>query len=365
MLQNLTMTAVTSTTNQDVQWEAVLRRDGAADGRFFYAVTSTGVFCRPSCPSRRPRRENVRFFETAAAAEGAGFRACRRCHPTAAARSSTSDAIRRASRYLGLHVDEAVPLSTLARVAKLSPSHLQRQFKQALGVSPRQYQAACRAERFRRELRAGRDVAGALYEAGYGSPSRVYEAPPTGRGMQPATYRRGGAGADIGFSIVRCDLGWVLVAATDKGVCSVKLGDSASALEAELRRELPAAQITADRGVRPAWTRAIVGSVNGSRRSLDLPLDIRGTAFQWRVWRALQAIPAGETRSYSAVAESIGQPSAVRAVARACATNPVCLVVPCHRVVGKDGALTGYRWGTERKQRLLRGEKKRSKIAPE
>ncbi|MDQ3441109.1 MAG: helix-turn-helix domain-containing protein, partial [Planctomycetota bacterium] len=235
------MAAVTSTNNTDAQWDAVLRRDGAADGQFFYAVATTGVFCRPSCPSRRPRRENVRFFETTAAAARAGFRPCRRCHPSTAARPTTSDAIRRASRYLAAHADEAVPLSTLARVAKLSASHLQRQFKQALGVSPREYQAACRAERFRRALRSGRDVTGALYEAGYGSPSRVYEAPPTGRGMQPATYRRGGAGAEIGFSVTRCDLGWVLVAATDKGVCAVKLGDSASELEAELRRELPAA----------------------------------------------------------------------------------------------------------------------------
>ena len=364
MLQNQTVSADASALTFDPRWDAIMSRDRAADGQFFYAVTTTGVFCRPSCPSRRPRREHVRFFRTIAAASRAGFRPCRRCHPTSAASRPTTDAISRASRYLTEHADETVPLARLARVAGLSASYLQRQFKDVLGVSPRQYQAACRADRFRRELRAGHDVTAAMYEAGYGSPSRVYEASPTGRGMQPATYRRGGAGAEVGFTAVPCELGWLLVAATATGVCAVKLGDSAAALEADLRREFPAATVVANRQVRGDWVRAIAGSINGSRRDLDLPLDIRGTAFQWRVWRALQAIPAGETRSYSDVAAAIGNATAVRAVARACATNPVCLVVPCHRVVGKDGGLSGYRWGAARKQRLLNREKKRVKIPP-
>lgn len=342
----------------DWRWTAVAARDRAADGRFVYAVTSTGIFCRPSCPSRRPRREGVRFFNSAAAAAQAGFRACKRCQPASTVPlSGSDDAIRRATTYLTAHVDEAVSLATLARVSGLSAFHLQRRFKQALGVSPREYQSACRADRFRHELRAGRDVAAATYEAGYGSPSRVYEASPTGRGMSPATYRRGGAGAEIGFVTVRVPLGWLLVASTAAGICAVKLGDSARALEAELRDEFPHATIEADAIVKPDWITSIVDSLGGTRRGIDLPLDVRGTAFQWRVWRALQRIAPGETQSYSDVARAIGQPAAVRAVARACATNPVCLVIPCHRVVGKDGGLGGYRWGVSRKARLLKDEK--------
>jgi AraC family transcriptional regulator of adaptative response/methylated-DNA-[protein]-cysteine methyltransferase len=360
MLQSHNMDVSTTDADEigatsDWRWEAVQTRDRAADGRFVYAVTSTGVFCRPSCPSRRPRRDRVRFFDTAGAAVEAGFRACRRCDPTAT--TTSDDAIARVTAYLTRHADETVSLASLARVAGLSPFHLQRRFTRAVGVSPREYQAACRAERFRRELRSGRDVAGAIYEAGYGSPSRVYDAAPTGRGITPATYRHGGAGAEIGFVTVPCALGWVLVAATAKGLCAVKLGDSPPALAAELRRELPHADIHAETGVPAAWVRAIVASIGGSQTQLSLPLDVRATAFQWRVWRALQRIAPGETRSYTEVARQIGRPTAVRAVARACATNPVCLVVPCHRVVATDGGLSGYRWGADRKERLLQSEK--------
>jgi AraC family transcriptional regulator, regulatory protein of adaptative response / methylated-DNA-[protein]-cysteine methyltransferase len=348
------------TTLQDARWGAVMRRDRGADGQFVYAVISTGVFCRPSCPSRRPRRDRVRFFETTDAAERGGFRACRRCRPTqVTALPSLVDAIRRAAEYLASHADESVPLATLAKVAQLSPSHLQRQFKKALGVSPREYQSARRADRFRQELQAGRDVTAAMYEAGYGSPSRIYEASPTGKGMAPATYRRGGAGAEVGFATVRCALGWLLVGATVKGVCTVKLGDTAAALEVDLRRELPSAQVSRGRFVRPEWIAALVAALEAPAQPLDLPLDIRGTAFQWQVWRALQRIPVGETRSYSDIARAIERPSAVRAVAQACARNPVCLVVPCHRVIGKDGTLGGYRWGARRKERLLSREAQR------
>lgn len=348
----------------DRRWDAVAGRDRAADGQFVYAVTSTGIFCRPSCPSRRPRRDRVRFFQSAAAAEGAGFRACRRCHPQSISQISPADhAIHRAASFLSRQADQPVSLTTLARVAGVSPFHLQRQFKRALGVSPREYQAACRADRFRRELRAGRDVAGATYEAGYGSPSRVYEAAPTGNGMAPAAYRRGGAGMEIGFTTVRSPLGWLLVAATPRGVCAVKLGDRAAELEADLRREFPRADVESNRFVPRDWVQAIVNGLRGVAADMSLPLDVRGTAFQWRVWRALQSIPAGETRSYSEVARTIGAPAAVRAVARACASNPVCLLVPCHRVVARNGSLAGYRWGVGRKGRLLKDEKKRSKIA--
>jgi AraC family transcriptional regulator of adaptative response/methylated-DNA-[protein]-cysteine methyltransferase len=330
----------------------VLGRDRRADGTFYYAVTSTGVFCRPSCPSRRPRRDRIQFFATTGAAEQAGFRPCRRCRPTEPA-ASVSAPIQRAAAYLAAHVDEAVPLERLARVAKLSASHFQRQFTRALGVSPREYQAAIRADRFKRELRSGRDVTSAIYEARYGSPSRVYERTPTGRGMAPSDYRSGGAGIEIGYTIVPSPLGKLLVAATAAGVCAVKLGDSNRALEDDLRQEFPSAAISRDRLVRAEWVSALVDRLHGSEPAADLPLDVRGTAFQWQVWRALQRIPLGETRSYSEVADAIGQPRAVRAVARACATNPVCLVVPCHRVVPKSGRPGGYRWGVARKSKLL------------
>jgi AraC family transcriptional regulator, regulatory protein of adaptative response / methylated-DNA-[protein]-cysteine methyltransferase len=344
----------------DPRYASVLHRDRSADGLFVYAVSSTRIFCRPSCPSRKPALEHVRFFTTTAAAERAGFRACKRCRPTAEPRRTADEAIHRVTQYLVAHADERVTLATLARVSGISAFHLQRRFKQALGVSPREYQAACRATRFRQELRAGRDVAAATYESGYGSPSRVYDASPTGRGMSPATYRRGGAGARVGFATVRVPLGWLLVAATATGICSVKLGDRAAALEDELRQEFPRAQIDQGVFVKPAWVRAIVAGLGGAAR-VDLPLDVRGTAFQWRVWRALQQIPRGATRSYSEIARAIGKPEAVRAVARACATNPVCLVIPCHRVVAQDGGLGGYRWGVTRKARLLAGEKSRKR----
>jgi AraC family transcriptional regulator of adaptative response/methylated-DNA-[protein]-cysteine methyltransferase len=245
-----------------------------------------------------------------------------------------------------------VPLRLLAKMTGVSASHLQREFTRALGVSPREYQAACRAARFRDNLRSGRDVTSATYEAGYGSPSRVYEAPPTGRGMRPATYRQGGAGAEVSFTTVRGPLGWVLVAATVHGVCAVKLGDDPAELEADLRRELPRARITTEPPVRADWIGDIVRRLADWGGTTDLPLDVRGTAFQWRVWRALQRIPRGETRTYGAIARAIGRPTASRAVARVCASNPVSLVVPCHRVVAANG-LGGYRWGRSRKARLL------------
>jgi AraC family transcriptional regulator of adaptative response/methylated-DNA-[protein]-cysteine methyltransferase len=353
MIQDALVTEMPTARVLDPRWTAVLARDRRADGTFFYAVTSTGVFCRPSCPSRRPRRDRVCFFTTTADAERAGFRACRRCRPTEPGSNSLAAPIERAAAYLAAHVDETVPLARLAELARLSPSHFQRRFTRALGVSPREYQAAIRADRFKRELREGRDVTSAIYEAGYGSPSRVYERIPTGRGMPPSAYRTGGAGVEIGYTIVPTPLGKLLVAATATGICAVKLGDTHRALEDDLRREFPAAALERDRLVQADWVSAIVEGLDGSQPAADLPLDVRGTAFQWQVWRALQRIPFGETRSYSDVAEAIGQPRAVRAVARACATNPVCLVVPCHRVVPKSGSTGGYRWGAARKSRLL------------
>lgn len=344
----------------DPRWRPLSTRDARADGEFVYGVTSTGVYCRPSCPSRRPRADRVRFFDTTADARVAGFRPCKRCRPDlAGAAPAGIDAVRRVTAYLAAHADQPTTLARLSRVAAMSPHHLQRRFKAIVGLSPREYQAAVRADRLRTHLRDGRDVTTAIYEAGYGSPSRVYESSPTGRGMSPSAYRRGGAGMLIGYAVVNIPLGRMLVAATEQGVCAVKLGDSAATLERDLRREYPSADIQPRRQPHPEWVDAIVKHINGEPLP-DLPIDVQATAFQWKVWRALQRIPYGETRAYGDIAKAIGKPTASRAVARACATNPVCLVVPCHRVVQSDGALGGYRWGVERKKRLLAEERRRA-----
>jgi AraC family transcriptional regulator of adaptative response/methylated-DNA-[protein]-cysteine methyltransferase len=345
----------------DPRWKALAARDSSADGVFFYGVTSTGIYCRPSCPSRRPRADRVRFFDTTTAARQEGFRACKRCRPdTVGLAQPGVDAVRRASVFLAAHADQQVTLTRLARVAAMSPHHLQRRFKAIVGLSPREFQAAVRAGKLRSSLRDGRDIATAIYEAGYGSPSRVYEASPTGKGMSLSRYRRGGAGMVIGYSTVSSPLGQVLVAATADGVCAVKLGDSEPALVRDLRREYPAADIRANQRMRTEWVKAILDHLRGAQPSLELPIDVQATAFQWKVWRALQRIPYGQTRAYAEVAQAIGQPKAARAVARACATNPVCLVVPCHRVVPASGGTGGYRWGAERKAKLLATEEKRA-----
>jgi AraC family transcriptional regulator of adaptative response/methylated-DNA-[protein]-cysteine methyltransferase len=341
----------------DPRWAALASRDSKADGVFFYGVTSTGIYCRPSCPSRRPRADRVRFFDNTTEARQGGFRPCKRCRPdTVGLAQPGVEAVRRASAFLATHADRQVTLTQLGRVAAMSPHHLQRRFKAIVGLSPREFQAAVRADKLRSSLRDGRDVTTAIYEAGYGSPSRVYEAPPTGKGMSLSRYRRGGAGMVIGYSTVASALGQVLVAATADGVCAVKLGDSETTLVRDLRREYPAADIRANQQTRTEWVKAILQHLKGAQPSLELPIDVQATAFQWKVWRALQRIPYGETRAYADVARAIGQPKAARAVARACATNPVCLVVPCHRVVPAVGGTGGYRWGAERKARLLAKE---------
>jgi AraC family transcriptional regulator, regulatory protein of adaptative response / methylated-DNA-[protein]-cysteine methyltransferase len=268
------------------------------------------------------------------------------------------DQIRRACAYIEHHADAPIPLARLAAHVAASPYHFQRTFTKIVGISPRAYQDALRAQRFRRVLREGAPVAGATYDAGYGSSSRVYERLPTGRGMTPAVYKRGAQGVDVRYTVADSPLGRLLVAATPRGICSVKLGDSDERLADELRQEYPAATISPDRSDLTKWIKAILTYLGGRRPHLDLPVDVQATAFQWKVWRYLQSIPYGETRAYSDVATAIGAPSAIRAVARACATNPVCLVIPCHRVVQKNGGLAGYRWGIERKQTLLDTERK-------
>jgi AraC family transcriptional regulator of adaptative response/methylated-DNA-[protein]-cysteine methyltransferase len=346
-------------TADELRWASVLARDVRADGAFVYAVRTTGVYCRPSCPSRRPRPESVMFFIGPDAAELAGFRECRRCHPRAgsAAPAGLLD-VRRACAFIQRHAARPLTLARIATHVGVSAFHLQRTFTKLVGISPRAYQEAVRAGRFREGLRNGTPVSGAVYDAGYGSISRVYERRPTGRGMTPAAYRRGGKGMAMTYTIVDSPVGRMMVAGTENGICSVKLGDRDERLEQELRREYPAASIARDRSGLRTWVGALLGHLDGSQPHLDLPIDVRATAFQWKVWRYLQSIPAGETRAYSEVAKAIGRPAAVRAVARACATNPVCLVVPCHRVIGKNGSLTGYRWGMKRKKDLLQMESK-------
>jgi AraC family transcriptional regulator of adaptative response/methylated-DNA-[protein]-cysteine methyltransferase len=333
----------------------VQQRDRRFDGRFVYAVSSTRIFCRPSCSSRRPTRSRVEFFNTAADAERAGYRACKRCNPTSDEARSIDRAVARASAYLKEHADEPVTLATLAREVGVSAFHLQRAFKRALGISPREYRDAERRRLLASRLRRGDTVSRATYEAGFGSSSRVYE---RSMGMTPATIRKGGAGQRIQFSIVDSPLGRLLVAYTEHGVCAVAIGDDDRALERGFRADFPEAEIHPAGATIHEWISAIVTSLDGGadRSNGTIPLDAQGTAFQWRVWNALQQIPRGTTLSYSQVAKRIGQPTAVRAVARACATNPVALVVPCHRVIREDGDLGGYRWGLERKKQLLEQE---------
>jgi AraC family transcriptional regulator of adaptative response/methylated-DNA-[protein]-cysteine methyltransferase len=344
--------------NDTARWAAVLARNRDADGLFVYAVHSTGVYCRPSCPSRRPRRERVSFFDATAEARRAGFRACRRCRPDATdAADPWVDKIRRACVYLA-NVDGHPSLATLAARLGGSPYHLQRNFKRLVGVTPREYAEAVRFRKVKRRLRAGEDVTGAMLEAGYGSSSRFYERAVPKLGMSPSTYRRGGAGMSIQYAIVDSPLGRLLVAATSRGVCAVAMASSDAELERTLAREYPAATIANDSGALATWTTEILAHVSGRQPRLDLPLDVQATAFQWQVWQALAAIPYGETRTYREIAKTIGRPSAVRAVARACATNPVALAIPCHRVVASDGTTGGYRWGADRKKALLKQEQR-------
>lgn len=337
------------------RWRIVLARDRRYDGAFVYAVRSTGIYCRPSCASRRPRREQVTFFPIPEAAEREGFRACRRCRP---AEANGADSIVALVREACRALDAAEPprLETLAGRLGTRPHQLVRAFKRVVGITPKEYRDARRVARFKHELKRRAHVSPAVYEAGYGSSSRVYERANAQLGMTPATYARGGVGAEIAYAVVPCPLGRLLVAATPRGVCRISLGADAAALEAELAAEFPAAHIRKDRTGLERWVAAILRHLDGREPHLDLPLDIRATAFQRRVWQELRHIPYGETRSYAEVARRIGRPTATRAVARACATNPAVLVIPCHRVVREDGDLGGYRWGVERKRTLLETE---------
>jgi len=341
--------------------EAVSQHDARMDGAFVYAVRSTGIYCRPSCPSRRPHIKQILLFVRPEAAEQAGFRACRRCHPRQERSNPQVELIRRVCSEIKGNPEGSLSLPNLAERTGLSATHLQRTFRQAMGITPRQYADALRVARLKSELRKGKDVTTSLHEVSYGSASRLYEKSDAQLGMTPATYRRGGRGMNIAYTIAPCALGRVLVAATERGISAVYLGERDSDLAAALRKEYPHAEIRCVSGERSKWVRAIVRHLAGTNPRLDLPTDVVATAFQRRVWEALRSIPPGETRTYSEVARSIGQPSAIRAVARACATNPAAIVVPCHRVVRTDGTLGGYRWGLERKQSMLERERRSAK----
>jgi AraC family transcriptional regulator of adaptative response/methylated-DNA-[protein]-cysteine methyltransferase len=338
-------------------WLAIQSRDVGFDGLFYYGVRTTGVFCRPACPSRRPRRANVSYFALPEAARAAGFRACLRCRPDGAnPREPQAELVQSVCRLIERATEERPNLDAVGEQLKLSRSHLQRLFKKLMGITPREYAEALRIDRFKGGVRAGRSVTDAMYEAGYGSSSRLYEKASAQLGMTPATYRKGGRGMTIRYTIADSPLGLLLVAATERGVCSVQLGDESGALASGLRTEFPQADVQVDEsGLRPQ-VRALLDYLEGQRPHPDLPLDVQGTAFQRRVWEELRRIPLGQTASYGEIADRIGRPSAARAVARACATNPVALVTPCHRVVGRDGSVSGYRWGVSRKRKLLERE---------
>jgi AraC family transcriptional regulator of adaptative response/methylated-DNA-[protein]-cysteine methyltransferase len=342
---------------EDARWQAVLARDAARDGQFVFAVASTGVYCRPSCAARRPRRENVQFFPIPEAAERAGYRACLRCRPRSFSGSPELKMVRAICRYIEQHLDEPVTLDRLGKEFKQSPFHLQRKFKAVLGITPREYADSSRLKTLKRNLQAGDSVTRAMYDAGYGSSSRLYERTASQLGMTPDKYRRGAIAASIRYACADSPLGRMLIAATDKGVCSIQFGRSDGELLEGLKREFPFALRKQDEGGLHSWASALLKHMAGKNLDASLPLDIRATAFQRQVWTNLQSIPFGQTKSYSEVAHAIGRPSACRAVARACAANPVAVEIPCHRVVREDGTMGGYRWGLERKKVLLHMEK--------
>jgi AraC family transcriptional regulator of adaptative response/methylated-DNA-[protein]-cysteine methyltransferase len=348
----------------DERWEAVLARDATYDGAFVGAVLSTKIYCRPSCPARRPARERVVFFDTPDLAEAAGFRACLRCDPRGE-KPDRARLVKEICEFLDGENEERITLAKLGSRFGVSPHHLQRTFKRAMGVSPHQYAAARRVERLKDGLRDGSDVTGALYDAGYGSSSRLYESAGTTLGMTPAAYRRRGSGMRIRYTIVDSQLGRLLVGATERGVCSVKMGDRDEDLEAILLKEYPAAQIErlsgGEQGELSRWVEALLQHVATGKPSVDLPLDIRVTAFQGRVYQVLRSIANGQTQSYADIAKEIGRPTAVRAVANACADNPVALTVPCHRVIRSNGDIGGYGGGVERKRKLLASEARAAK----
>lgn len=339
----------------DLYWQAVKTNDARFDGAFYLCVKTTGIYCKPSCRARLPKRENVDFYDSLAAAESHGFRACLRCRPKHAA--GVDPQVAKVLKVCELiEGDETFSLDEIADQMGLSPFHLQKSFKAIIGVSPKKYSEAKRMEKFKSELRGGSDVVTAMYDAGYGSSSRLYEKASENLGMTPAVYKKGGKGMNINYIITDCELGKLLVARTTSGICSVTFGDASGSLAADLEAEFPNAEISKDDRDLKAATDAILKYLSGKSKRLILPLDLKATAFQMQVWDFLRKIPYGETRSYGEVAEQLGDRKKVRAVAQACAKNRVAVVIPCHRVIAGTGALSGYRWGIERKAKLLKVE---------
>ncbi len=345
-------------TESDPRWQQVVGRDRRADGQFVMAVRTTGIYCRPSCPARLPKPENVQFYALPEAAEHAGYRPCKRCRPEQAA-PETPDAqlVRKVCDVIESYEESLPTLEDISEEIGLGPHQVQKRFTRIMGVSPRTYADQIRRTRARTLLKEDAGVGDALYGAGYGSSSRLYENAGEWLGMTPASYAKGGAGALLRYVLADCPLGRMIVAATERGVAFIGFGDKDGELLGELQRDFPAAGIAADDGRLMSWIADIQDELNGGPPALGVPLDIVATAFQARVWRALRNIPKGETKTYGEIAAELGQPKAARAVGRACATNPVSLVVPCHRAVGSSGSLTGYRWGTERKRQLLESER--------
>jgi len=345
---------------EEGRWNAVMARDAARDGEFVFAVSSTGVYCRPSCPARRPRRGNVQFFSGPEQAERGGYRACLRCKPKSFSGNAESNGAKAICRFIEQHLDEPLTLERLGKEFRQSPFHLQRRFKAVLGITPREYADSCRMRMLKRNLQAGDSVTRAMYDAGYGSSSRLYERTASQLGMTPDKYRRGAIAAAIRYTCADSPLGRMLIAATERGICTIQFARSDGELIEGLKREFPFATRKSDQAGLQSWVDSLLKHMRGKALDSSLPLDIRATAFQRRVWTYLQSIPFGATRSYSQVAQAIGQPSACRAVARSCATNPVAVAIPCHRVVREDGSMGGYRWGIERKKALLEMERQDS-----
>ncbi len=342
----------------EVWWQASVDRDERFRNLFVLAVRTTGIYCRSTCPARRPKRENVSFFATPEDAKRAGFRACKRCKPDEIDAGDPAVGLaRQVCQYIDAHVEEPVTLAELGEALDVSPFHLQRTFKRVTGISPNEYLRARRLAALKGGLQDGDSVASSLYGAGYGSSSRVYEQASAALGMTPATFRRGGAGMQIGYEIAECPLGRLLVAATERGVCAVYLGDADPELTAILRSEFPKAEIGEGGHGMTSTVATILAHLEGEQPNIDLPLDVQATAFQRRVWDELRRIPYGEQRTYGEIAKALGRPKSARAVGRACASNPASIIIPCHRAVGSNGSLTGYRWGIERKRKLLDRER--------